>query len=152
MNIHEFRSELLLPRPIEEVFAFFSNPANLDSITPPWLNFRMITPGLIAMREGAVLDYKLRVRGFPIRWRSKITAWEPPHRFVDEQIRGPYRLWNHEHKFEARNEGTLVVDHVHYAVPFDRLLRKLVVGPDVERIFAYRTECLLRRFGTVSEV
>lgn len=152
MNIHEFRSELLLPRPIEEVFAFFSNPANLDSITPPWLNFCMTTPGPIAMREGAVLDYKLRVRGFPIRWRSKITAWEPPHRFVDEQIRGPYRLWNHEHKFEARNEGTLVVDHVHYAVPFDRLLHKLVVRPDVERIFAYRTECLLRRFGTVSEV
>jgi ligand-binding SRPBCC domain-containing protein len=152
VNIHEFRSELLLPRPIEEVFAFFSDPANLDSITPSWLNLRTITPAPIAMSIGAVLDYRLRIRGFPIRWRSKITAWEPPHRFVDEQIRGPYRLWIHEHNFESHNEGTLVRDHVRYAVHFDRLLHKLVVRPDVERIFAYRTECLLRRFGTITDV
>jgi ligand-binding SRPBCC domain-containing protein len=112
----------------------------------------MITRGSVEMGVRAVFDYRLRVRGFPIRWRSKITVWEPPHRFVDEQIRGPYRLWIHEHNFEEQNEGTLVRDHVHYAVPFDLLLHKVVVRPDVERIFAYRTECLLRRFGTVSEV
>ena len=91
MRIHEFRTELWLPRPSEEVFEFFADPANLDAITPNWLSFPTITPGPIDMRVGAMLDYKLRIRGIPIRWRSKITAWEPPYRFVDEQVRGPYR-------------------------------------------------------------
>lgn len=152
MNIHQFKSETWVPRPIDEVFAFFSDPANLDAITPVWLHFRIITAEPIAMGEGAVLDYRLRVHGLPIRWRSKITAWEPPNRFVDEQIRGPYRLWIHEHTFKPHNQGTLVYDHVRYAVPFDRLLHKLMVRPDVERIFAYRTECLQRRFGTIPKV
>ena len=146
MDTHEFKSEIWLPRPVEEVFAFFSDPTNLDSITPPWLNFRMVTPRPIEMRVGTLLDYKLRIWGFPVRWRSRIIAWEPPHRFVDEQVRGPYRLWIHEHNFEPRDGGTLVRDHVRYAVPFDWLVHKLMVRPDVERIFAYRTECLQRRF------
>jgi ligand-binding SRPBCC domain-containing protein len=146
MVTHEFKGEIWLPRPIEEVFAFFADPANLDSITPPWLSFRMVTPQPIEMRVGTLLDYRLCIRGFPVRWRSRITAWEPPHRFMDEQIRGPYRLWIHKHNFEARDRGTLVRDHVRYAVPFDWLVHKLVVRPDVQRIFAYRTECLRRRF------
>ena len=146
MIIHEFKSEIWLPRPIEEVFAFFSDAANLDSITPPWLRFHMVTPEPIEMRVGTLLDYRLRIRGFPVRWRSKITAWEPPRRFADEQVRGPYRLWIHEHNFDLRNAGTLVHDHVRYAVAFDWLLNKLLVRPDVERIFAYRTESLRRRF------
>jgi ligand-binding SRPBCC domain-containing protein len=146
MVTHEFKSEIWLPRLIGEVFVCFADPANLDSITPPWLSFRMVTLKPIEMRVGTLLDYTLRVRGFPVRWRSRITAWEPPHRFVDEQIRGPYRLWIHEHNFEARNGGTLVRDNVRYAVPFDWLVHRLVVRPDVERIFAYRTESLRRRF------
>jgi ligand-binding SRPBCC domain-containing protein len=149
MRVHEFRTELWLPRRIDEVFAFFLDPANLDAITPPWLSFRTITPGPIDMRAGTILDYKLRIRGVPIRWRSQITAWEPPHRFVDEQIRGPYRLWVHAHSFERQNGGTLMCDHMRYAVPFDWLLYKRFVRPDVERIFAYRRECLQRRFGSV---
>ena len=147
MDIHEFKSEIWLPRPVEEVFVFFSDPANLDSITPPWLSFRIVTPAPIEMCVGTLLDYRLRIRGFPVCWRSKITAWEPPHRFVDEQIRGPYRRWIHEHDFEVRNGGALVRDHVQYAVPFDWALHKLFVRPDVERIFAYRTESLRRRFA-----
>ena len=127
MRIHQFSSEIGLARPIKEVFAFFSDAANLDSITPPWLSFRTVTRQPVEMQAGAVIDYKLRVRGFPIRWRSEITAWEPPHRFVDEQTRGPYRLWIHEHKFEPRNGGTLVCDDVRYAVPFDWLLHEIVV-------------------------
>jgi ligand-binding SRPBCC domain-containing protein len=148
MRIHRFSSEIWLARPIEEVFAFFSDAGNLDSVTPPWLNFRLVTGRPIQMRAGAVIDYRLRVRGFPIRWRSKITAWKPPYKFVDEQILGPYRLWIHAHNFESRNRGTLVRDDVQYAVPLDWLLHKFVVRPDVERIFAYRTECLRCRFGT----
>ena len=147
MDTHEFKDAIWLPRPIKDVFAFFADPANLDSITPPWLSFRMVTPAPVEVQVGTMLDYRLRIRGFPVRWRSKITAWEPPRRFVDEQIRGPYRLWIHEHNFELRNGGTLLCDHVRYAVPFDWALHKLVVRHDVERIFAYRTDCLRPRFG-----
>jgi ligand-binding SRPBCC domain-containing protein len=147
MKIRHFESELWLPRPRAEVFAFFADAANLDAITPAWVKFQTITPGPIDMRAGTLIDHRLRIRGFPIRWRSKITAWEPPARFVDEQIRGPYRLWIHEHLFEDRDGGTLVVDRVRYAVPFDFIVHELLVRRDVARIFAWRTECLKRRFG-----
>ena len=148
MQIHQFSSEIWLGRPIEEVFAFFSDAANLDSITPPWLSFRTITRQPIEMHAGTVIDYKLRVRGFPVCWRTEITEWEPPYHFLDEQIRGPYRLWIHAHEFQSRNGGTLVCDTVRYAVPFDWLLHKFVVRPDVQRIFSYRADCLRRRFGS----
>ena len=148
MKMHRFESQLWLPRPREEVFAFFADAANLDAITPPWVKFRTITPRPIEMRVGTLIDHRLRLRGFPIRWRTKITTWEPPAQFVDEQIRGPYRLWVHEHLFEERDGGTLVRDRVRYALPFDFIAHSLFVRRDVERIFAYRTDCLKRRFGT----
>jgi ligand-binding SRPBCC domain-containing protein len=147
MRVHRFNGELWLPQPRDEVFAFFSEAANLDLITPPWLNFRTVAPGPIEMHLGVTIDYKLRIHGFPVRWRSKISAWEPPMRFVDEQVRGPYRLWIHEHTFAGRDGGTLVCDHVHYAVPFDWLVHRLLVRPDVEQIFAYRTDKLRQRFS-----
>lgn len=83
------------------------------------------------MKAGALIDYRLRVRGLPLRWRTLIREWQPPHRFVDEQIRGPYRQWIHEHTFEARDGGTLARDHVRYAVPFDFLAHRLLVRPDI---------------------
>jgi ligand-binding SRPBCC domain-containing protein len=141
-----FETEVWLPRPREEVFAFFSDVANLDAITPPWVKFRTITPGPIEMRVETLIDHRLKIHGVPIRWRSKITAWEPPARFVDEQVRGPYRVWIHEHLFEERDGGTRVRDHVRYAAPFDFFTHRFFVRPDVERIFRYRTECLKRRF------
>ena len=147
MKIHHFVSDLWLPRPREEIFAFFSDARNLDAITPPWLRFQMVSAGAVPMKPGALIDYKLRVHGFAIRWRTRITEWDPPFRFVDEQLRGPYRLWVHEHEFEPRDGGTLVRDRVRYAVPFDFLVHKLFVARDVTRIFAYRSEHLLRRFG-----
>lgn len=146
MRVHEFKSELWLPLPPEELFPFFADAANLDAITPPWLNFRVVTPPPIEMREGALIDYKLRVRGLPLRWRTRIIVWQPPHRFVDEQIRGPYRQWIHEHTFEAHDGGTLARDVVRYAVPFDFLAHRCFVRPDVEKIFAFRQEALRRRF------
>jgi ligand-binding SRPBCC domain-containing protein len=149
MHIHQFSSEIWLARPIKEVFAFFSDAANLDSITPPWLSFRTVACQPIEMHAGTVIDYRLRVRGFPVQWRSEITEWEPPYHFVDEQIRGPYRLWIHAHSFQSGNGGTLVSDDVRYAVPFDWLLHKFVVRPDVERIFTYRADCLRKQFGGV---
>ncbi len=147
MREREYQVELWLPMPPEEVFPFFADAANLNAITPPWLHFRVLTPQPIAMRAGTLIDYALRLHGVPLRWRTRIQAWQPPHRFVDEQVRGPYRQWIHEHTFEARDGGTLARDVVRYAVPLDFIAHPLFVRRDVERIFAFRQESLRVRFG-----
>jgi ligand-binding SRPBCC domain-containing protein len=142
-----FEDELWLARPLEEVFAFFADPGNLEAITPPWLKFEILTPRPIVMRPGALIDYRLKVRRVPLRWRTEITAWEPPHLFVDEQLRGPYRLWVHEHRFRAVGGGTAVSDRVRYRVPGGRLVSWLFVRRDVKRIFAFRRQSLQARFA-----
>jgi len=109
-----FESELWLPRPRDEVFAFFSNAANLEALTPPWLHFRILTAKPITMREGTVIDYRIRVHGIPITWQSAITVWDPPHRFLDAQRRGPYRQWVHTHSFDEASGGTTVGDSVEF--------------------------------------
>jgi ligand-binding SRPBCC domain-containing protein len=147
VRVHEFQTELWLPLPPEELFPFFGDAANLEALTPPWLNFKILTPAPVAMREGALIDYRLRVRGIPLRWRTRINVWQPPHRFVDEQIRGPYRQWIHEHTFEVREGGTLARDMIRYAVPLDFLVHGLFVRPDVKKIFAFRQERLLALFA-----
>ena len=147
MRIHEFHAEQWFPRPIDEVFPFFGDAGNLEQLTPPWLRFKILTPRPIEMRPGTLIDYRLRVRGIPLRWQSEITVWEPPFRFVDEQRRGPYRLWIHEHSFQSLDGGTLCRDAVRYAVPFDFFAHRLFVRPDIERIFAFRRGVLLARFG-----
>ena len=124
--------------PRDEVFPFFADAHNLEAITPPWLRFRLLTPAPIEMRPGARIDYTLRLRGVPVRWTSEITVWEPPLRFVDEQRRGPYRRWIHEHTFTEQEGGTLVTDRVDYAAPGGRVVERLLVDRDLERIFAYR--------------
>ena len=150
MRVHEFQTELWLPLSPAELFPFFADASNLDAITPPWLHFHIVTPRLIAMREGALIDYRLRVRGLPLRWRTLIKEWQPPHRFVDEQIRGPYRQWVHEHTFKPREGGTLARDVVRYAVPLDFLTHRLFVRSDIEKIFAFRQEALRKRFGPLT--
>lgn len=132
----------IVPYSVERVFDFFSKAENLESLTPPWLSFHILTPPPIHMCEGALIDYRLSLRGLPLRWRSEITAWDPPYRFVDEQRRGPYRMWVHEHRFEEAEGGTRVVDHVTYAVLGGSLVRRLFVLPDLNRIFDYRQERL----------
>ena len=144
----ELRSSLRVPRGGEEAFAFFSDAHNLERITPGFLKFRVLTPAPIELREGALIDYALRVRGVPLRWRSEITVWAPPHRFVDRQVRGPYRRWVHEHHFVSlEGGGTLVEDRVEYAVPGGRLVHALFVKRDVQAIFAYRTAVLREMFS-----
>jgi len=147
MKIFTLQSELWVPRSIEEVFEFFSDARNLEQITPPWLRFRILAPAFIEMRVGARIAYRLRIRGVPIGWESEITTWEPPARFVDEQRRGPYRQWIHEHRFVSENDGTTIVDNVRYSVLGGALVNQLFVAPDVRKIFEYRKRVLLERFG-----
>lgn len=139
--------EIWLPHPRESVFEFFSDPRNLEKLTPGWLRFEVLDPDSIAMKTGATIDYRLRLRGLPLRWRSQIALWDPPRRFVDVQVRGPYREWIHEHRFESRSGGTAVADRVDYAVLGGPLVNRLLVRRDLERIFDYRSAALVRLFG-----
>jgi ligand-binding SRPBCC domain-containing protein len=144
-----FRLETMaeIAQPRERLFEFFSDAFQLEAITPHWVHFHVVTPAPIRIEAGTIIDYKLRIHGFPMRWQSKITTWEPPYRFVDEQIRGPYRRWHHEHVFEESTHGTLIRDIVHYSVPGGRLINRLFVQPDLRKIFAYRSSKLQGLFG-----
>jgi ligand-binding SRPBCC domain-containing protein len=146
MTKHTFQAELWLPEKRDAVFSFFADAHNLEAITPPWLNFRIVTPEPIDMHSGARIDYQLRVHGFPVRWKTEISAWEPPFRFVDNQLSGPYRKWIHTHIFEEKDGGTLCRDHVEYAVLGGHFINWLIVRRDVEKIFAYRQEAMSARF------
>ena len=146
MRTFVFEVELFLPRPREEVFSFFSDAHNLQQITPPWVKFAVLTPKPILMKAGALIDYRLRIHGLPMRWRTKITVWNPPFQFVDEQLHGPYRLWRHHHTFEEKDGRTLCKDHVEYAVLGGAIINRLFVRRDVENIFAFRQKMLREIF------
>ena len=135
-----------VPRPRDEVFAFFSNARNLEKLTPSLLNFQVLTEGEIEMKVGALIDYKLKVRGLPLKWRTEITAWDPPARFADTQLKGPYRQWIHTHEFVDEGETTLMQDHVRYKVLGGALVNWLAVKRDVKKIFAYRSEVMASIF------
>lgn len=136
--------ESLLPIPLEEVFPFFAEAGNLERITPPELAFDIITPLPVKMAPGTVLDYRLRLAGVPFRWRSRIAVWDPPFRFLDEQLAGPYAEWVHLHTFEATPEGTRVRDRVRYRLPLHppSLLVAGLVRRQLRRIFTYRTRAV----------
>jgi ligand-binding SRPBCC domain-containing protein len=147
MKPFTLQTELWLPRPRNEVFPFFAEARNLETITPPWLHFAVLTPGPIALRAGALIDYRIRVHGIPLRWRTQIAEWDPPHRFVDRQQRGPYRLWHHTHTFEDQDGGTRCTDLVRYRPRGGALVNWLFVRRDVERIFRYRQQRLEELFN-----
>ena len=142
----ELRTETVLPLPRDEVFAFFSAAENLERITPPELKFKIVTPLPIAMREGALIDYQLGLGGVSFGWRTLITKWEPPMRFVDVQLKGPYAVWEHTHEFDEVPGGTRLRDQVRYRLPFGvlGLVALPVVRWQVGRIFAYREEVIRR--------
>ena len=147
MKEFHFSAEQWLPRPRPEVFQFFSEARNLETLTPPWLNFEVLTPAPIVLRPGTLIDYRIRIHRIPIRWRTEILEWNPPHRFVDVQLRGPYHLWHHTHTFEERDGGTLCRDKVRYRPRGGALINWLFVRRDVERIFAFRRDRMAALMG-----
>lgn len=140
--MREFYQEARVERPIAEVFRFFSDPGNLARLTPPSMGLEMELPVGEGMREGLEMSYRVRVRGIPMRWRGRITVWDPPRRFVDIQLWGPYRRWEHEHGFEEVEGGTRVTDRIRYAVWGGEWVDRWVVRPEMERMFEYRTRRL----------
>jgi ligand-binding SRPBCC domain-containing protein len=149
--VHVLERSQRLPLPAARAFAFYADALNLEAITPPWLAFRVATAGPIAMRPGTLIDYRLRLHGIPVSWRTRIEAWEPPERFVDVQLRGPYALWEHTHTFEPDGEHAVVIgDRVRYALPFGplgRLAHALFVRRDLERIFDHRNRAVAERLA-----
>ncbi len=143
-HVHTLQREQRLPGSPADVFEFFADALNLEAITPPLLRFEVITPPPIVMGQGTLIRYKLRVHRVAVNWLTEITEWDPPHRFVDEQIKGPYALWHHTHTFEATGDGdTLMRDVVRYRIGFGPLglvANRLVVRRDVEKIFDFRAE------------
>jgi ligand-binding SRPBCC domain-containing protein len=147
MSVHLLEREQMVSSPLEEVFAFFSQARNLEELTPPWLRFEMLTAEPVEMRPGTLIDYRLRLHGVPMRWTSVIEEWEPGHRFVDRQIRGPYRVWHHTHEFSPHPDGTTVRDRVCYELPLDRigdLADRAFVRRDLNRVFDYRRDAVTR--------
>lgn len=142
MKTFLFKTQQTIKKPLTEVFDFFSDAHNLAVITPPWLRFEVLTPAPIEMVVGTRIDYRLKLRGIPLRWQSEITEWNPPYTFADAQRQGPYRLWQHTHTFDETDDGVVVGDVVEYAVWGGGLVNKFFVRPDIEKIFAYRTEQL----------
>ena len=146
MRLHTLTREQHLDRPPAEVFPFFADARNLEAITPRALQFRVVTEGAIEMRVGTLIQYRLRIRGVPVDWLTRIERWEPGSAFVDTQLAGPYRLWHHTHVFEPAGDGTLMRDVVRYALPLWPIgeLAAPLVRRELAAIFDFRREAVAR--------
>ena len=149
LRYHVLCREQRLPGTPDEVFPFFADAHNLEAITPPWLAFRLVTPAPIAMRAGALIEYRLRLHGIPVAWLTRIEEWSPGVRFVDAQLAGPYALWHHTHEFRPDGpDATVMRDTVRYAMPLwplGEVAHALLVRRDLERIFDFRGAEVARR-------
>lgn len=145
---HTLDTAFDLPLPVDSVFAFFADAANLQRITPAELHFEIVTPLPIRIKLGTLIEYRLRLFGIPFGWASRITQWDPPRRFVDEQLRGPYGMWVHTHTFIASGSGTRIEDHVRYRLPLSPLsdIAYRMVRRQLERIFSYREQAVRDAF------
>jgi len=146
MRVHLLERSQRVEVPIDQAFAFYGDERNLEPLTPPWLHFEVTTPRPFVLSAGSLLEYRLRLHGVPIHWRTRIDAWESPTRFTDFQEQGPYKLWEHTHTFEPDGErATIIHDHVRYAIPFGpigSLAHALFVRRDLERIFDFRRDAV----------
>jgi len=144
MMKHLFQATTTINAPLATVFPFFADALNLEKITPPELKFEIVTPQPITISKGTLIEYRLQLFGVPFRWMSRISEWEPPFRFVDEQIRGPYATWIHEHRFEEAGDRTIMKDRVSYSLPFSPLgdVAFPVVQLQIRRIFAFREKVI----------
>ncbi len=150
LKIYELKRQVFIPASIGDVFSFFSDAENLEGITPSWLNFRILTPLPIKMEKHVLIDYSINLMGVRMTWKTEITTWQPPEGFVDRQIKGPFRVWEHTHQFAELEQGTRMTDIVRYAVPgfvFAPLIHFFFIRPRLEKIFSFREESILDRFG-----
>ena len=148
-KIYTFKTEQIIDSKIDNVFEFFSRPENLEKITPPSMGFNIITPKPIIMKEGAIIDYIVKIMGFPTRWRTMITSYKKNEMFVDEQLKGPYSYWHHKHSFEEVNGKVKIIDEIHYALPLQilrELVHLLIIKPQLKRIFSFRFKVIEERF------
>jgi ligand-binding SRPBCC domain-containing protein len=145
VRVHVLERSQRVPLSVDDAFAFYGDADNLERITPPWLRFRILDPRPGALRAGARLEYSLVLHRFPVHWTTEIRIWEPPHHFVDFQVRGPYRMWEHTHTFEAVGGGTVIADRIRYAIPYGplgALAHVAFVRRDLRRIFDYRRDAV----------
>ncbi len=150
MKLYTLHRRQVVRRPLSEVFPFFAQPENLSLLTPRSLGFQMLTPSPVVMKQGTVIDYTIRVGGIPMRWTTLITEYDPPYRFVDVQIKGPYSYWHHAHTFAETDDGTLITDDVRYALPLGvvgRVVHALAVQRRLEHILSHRREIIDRLFS-----
>lgn len=150
-RVHILERRQRIERPLTEVFAFYGDAHNLERITPPWLGIEVTTPPPIEMDAGTLIEYRLKLHRAPIRWRTRIEIWDPPGRFVDVQVKGPYSLWEHTHTFAEDGPGaTVIEDRVRYSIPFGPLgdlAERLLVRRDLRQIFDYRREAVARELA-----
>ena len=154
MKVYKIETSQYIKRSLAEVFDYFSRPENLAEITPSELNFRILTPQPLEMKQGTIIDYTIKLFKIPIHWRTLITVFEPPYRFVDEQIKGPYKLWHHTHIFKEITGGVEIHDSVSYSIPFGllgRLLHAVWIRRDLERIFEHRKNVIDQIFSRNNE-
>lgn len=150
MTDHLLTRTIVIKRPREEVFEFFADASNLEQITPPELNFHILTPLPIEMRTGTLIDYQLRLYGFPMKWRTEITLWQPPEVFVDTQLKGPYQKWVHRHTFtEIEGRQTQIDDEVIFRLPLEllSLLGLPLIRRQLDYIFDYRQKKVAELLG-----
>ena len=154
MKVYTLKFEQKINKPIEEVFSFFSKPENLALITPPKLNFKILTPTPIEMKEGQLIDYTIKLYGFEVRWRTLITEYEYPKKFIDQQIKGPYSMWHHVHTFYDHGDCVHMIDKIDYSVSFGligSLVNKLLIKKDLIKIFDYRKNIIDKHFKGVQK-
>jgi ligand-binding SRPBCC domain-containing protein len=149
-RIYVFKDETLINQPRSVVFNFFSEAVNLELLTPPWLRFRILSNLPITMSKGVQIKYRLQLYHIPLKWLTEISLWEPPFRFIDKQLKGPYKLWIHLHQFEDTDTGTRMIDELKYAippVPFRHFITHHFVANRINEIFSYRKKMILEYFS-----